>query len=61
MHAGGAVRGAADLKEAGHGSSSTLVPVHPGHEASGLDVGSAGVVGDALESTTFMKQAFVAP
>lgn len=37
------------LEEAGDGGGSTLVSVHPGHEPTSLDVGSTGVVGDALK------------
>lgn len=36
------------LEEASNSCSATLVPVHAGHAASGLDVGAAGVVGNAL-------------
>lgn len=37
------------LEEPSNSCSSTLVPVHPGHEASSLDVCSSCVVSDALE------------
>lgn len=37
------------LEEASNSCSATLVPVHAGHAASGLDVGAAGVVGNALQ------------
>lgn len=40
-----------DLEEASDSCGATLVPVHAGHAASGLDVGAAGVVGDALQKT----------
>lgn len=40
------------LEEARDGCGPTLVPVHPSHETSSLDVGSTSVVGDALENTT---------
>lgn len=39
------------LEEACDGCSSTLVPVHPCHETSSLDVSSTGVVSDALVNT----------
>lgn len=38
------------LEEPGDGSSSTLVPVHPSHKPSSLDVGSTSVISDALET-----------
>lgn len=38
------------LEEASDSSSSTLVPVHPSHDATSLDVCSTGVVGDTLET-----------
>ena len=41
---------AAHLEEAGDGSSATLVPVHPSHDSTSLDVSSSSVVGDALET-----------
>lgn len=39
------------LEEASDSCSPTLVPVHAGHAASSLDVGSTGVIGDALQNT----------
>lgn len=43
--------GVIHLEEACDGCGSTLVPVHPSHETSSLDVSSTGVVSDALENT----------
>ena len=36
------------LDNAGNVGGAALVPGHAGHDAAGLDVGTTGVVGDAL-------------
>lgn len=47
------------LEEAGNGSSSTLVPVHPSHDSTSLDVSSSSVVGDTLEGNALSSQSHI--
>lgn len=49
------------LEEASDGCGPTLVPVHPSHETTSLDVGSARVIGDSLNAASEVTQSIMYP